>query len=188
MQPLPNLLIICGFILMGMAFTFAVFRTMKGSGGIWGKPSVHPVVFYAGKLSMFLAWSMMLLKAIIPSLPEAAPSLLHGWPSVVLFSTGLLIIAASFVNLGTALKYGLPEGETRLQTGGLYRYSRHPLYTGVFITMVASALFYVHPLNILSALVCMGAHIPMIRSEERFLAARFGEEWNGYKRQVRMFF
>jgi len=67
MQPLPNLIIIAAFILMGIGFLIPVVRITGKTGGMWGRPSISPFFFYGAKITMFLSWGLFLFKAIVPS-------------------------------------------------------------------------------------------------------------------------
>lgn len=59
----------------------------------------------------------------------------------VVFFGGLLIIGIAALRLGTGLTPSpVPTSLGQLQTTGLYRFMRHPIYTGVLITVVGMAL------------------------------------------------
>ena len=75
---------------------------------------------------------------------------------------------------------------TALVTGGLYRYTRNPMYLGMVLLLVGVAI----------ALGSLGAWLPIpvfvwiiqarfIVGEERFLEQTFGESYVAYKRGVR---
>jgi protein-S-isoprenylcysteine O-methyltransferase Ste14 len=100
---------------------------------------------------------------------------------------GTIVLLLSFYDLGSSLRYGLPEKDTRLKTSGLYRFSRHPLYLAVFIVTLASIIFFPDILNIFIGLYCIAIHYRMISAEEKFLTKRFGMEWEEYKKKVRRF-
>ena len=187
MLPVPNLIVITSFIILGIGFLLAALKLVKSEESLWGNPSVHPLLFYAGKISMFLCWALMLLDAIFPSMIIIHTPSWMPWTGSLSFCAGVVVLLVSFHNLGNSLKYGLPESGTLLKTTGLYRISRHPLYMGVFLTLISAVIFFPNILIILLAGVCIGAHYPMILAEERFLAERFGQEWESYKNRVRRF-
>ena len=59
----------------------------------------------------------------------------------ILFFAGLGLIAVAALGLGTSLTpTPVPTARGSLQTGGLYRFVRHPIYTGVLIVVVAMTL------------------------------------------------
>jgi protein-S-isoprenylcysteine O-methyltransferase Ste14 len=89
--------------------------------------------------------------------------------------------------LGSSLRYGLPEKDTQLKTYGLYRFSRHPLYLGVFMITLSCIIFFPNIVNIFLGLYCIATHYLMISGEEKYLAEKFGVEWDVYKNKVRRF-
>jgi protein-S-isoprenylcysteine O-methyltransferase Ste14 len=65
----------------------------------------------------------------------------------VIAVAGLVLAAAAAVGLGTALTATpVPKAQAGLRTGGLYRFARHPIYSGVLLfvigTVVASRSFW----------------------------------------------
>ena len=187
MLPLPDFIVAITFIIMGLGFLAMVLRVRKTEGGILGKPSIHPFLFYSGKITMFLSWGPELIKAIDPSFGGTIVPVWMAWLGAGILVTGTAVLLLSFFDLGSSLKYGLPESSTKLKTSGLYRYSRHPLYMGVFLLTVSSMIYFPHPLNLLIGLYCMATHYMMILAEEKFLAQQFGKEWEEYKKKIRRY-
>lgn len=81
----------------------------------------------------------------------------------------------------------LPGGATRLVLDrGPFRYSRNPLYVGLIVLDIALALLWPSAWALLFvpvsvALLFWGAIAP----EERYLSAKFGAEYDDYRRRVR---
>ncbi|MDP1623392.1 MAG: isoprenylcysteine carboxylmethyltransferase family protein [Bacteroidales bacterium] len=187
MLPIPNLIVIYTFIVMGVGFAIAIYRVIKQEGSLWGDPSINPFLFYSGKVTMFICWGLTLLKAIFPDFGGVVVPLWISWPGACLLCIGTVVLLLSFYGLGPSLRYGLPEKETRLKTSGLYRFSRHPLYMGVFLVTFSCMIFFPNILNISVGLYCIAMQYLMIAGEEKFLAERFGTEWEVYKNKVRRF-
>jgi len=88
------------------------------------------------------------------------------------------ILAGSFVILGGLLLRGLASGHLQkneaLATGGPYAYTRNPLYLGSLIMAIGFAIaarsLWIVLLMILMFVI---VYLPVIRSEEEFLAAKF---------------
>ena len=103
-------------------------------------------------------------------------------------SLGLILVAVSLINLGSATRLGLPEEGTRFKTNGLYSISRNPMYLGFNLLTVSAILlianFVVSTLGIYSIFTY---HL-IIQAEESFLEARFGEEYRAYRNRVRRYF
>jgi protein-S-isoprenylcysteine O-methyltransferase Ste14 len=125
---------------------------------------------------------------------------LHRWlPIVRLVSppvsyAGIVLVVAGLAISATAAnafrRAGTPvipfERSTTLVTGGLYRYTRNPMYLGLVLILFGVAIM----------LGTLGAFLPIpvfvwiiqtrfIAGEERFLEEIFGEEYLALKRRVR---
>jgi len=77
--------------------------------------------------------------------------------------------------------------EDRLVTDGLYRFVRHPQYTGLFIALFGEGI--VHWPTIFSIVlfpIIVLAYYLLARSEERKVEEEFGEEYRDYRRRVPM--
>ncbi len=78
------------------------------------------------------------------------------------------------------------QTSTALLTGGVYKFSRHPMYLGFVLILIGIAVF----LRSLSPYIVVGVFpilmdLVFIRVEEAMLGETFGEEWMAYKRNVR---
>jgi protein-S-isoprenylcysteine O-methyltransferase Ste14 len=73
-----------------------------------------------------------------------------------------------------------------LVTRGVYEFTRNPMYLGLFLTLVAWAVFLASPLAVLWVAVYV-AYINrfQITPEERVLSALFGGAYEAYKARVR---
>ena len=73
-----------------------------------------------------------------------------------------------------------------LVTGGAYRLSRNPMYTGLAVAYLGLALLFGSwwPLA-LWPLVIVAVRQLVIRPEERYLAGRFGQTYTDYQARVR---
>ncbi len=79
------------------------------------------------------------------------------------------------------------EGEGRLVTAGIYKYIRHPQYTGFFlITLGMMMAWATIPLIVLY--VCLLAlYYYLAKKEEKDVEAEFGQEYVDYKKNTKMF-
>lgn len=105
----------------------------------------------------------------------------------VLVIGGLLldgIAAGTFRRLGTPPEPWKPT--TALATGGLYRYSRNPIYVGFGVTYAGFALAMDSPVALAMLFPCLiVVDRFVIQREEAYLAAKFGAEYQAYKGKVR---
>ena len=108
----------------------------------------------------------------------------------VLLGMLVLGIAASSFNMKEFL--GLEKEEhhpdTKLVTKGVYRYVRHPLYTGVFLLL--PGVFLLRPtLSILLFVFITAIYIEIgSRLEEQKLIEVFGEQYIKYSKSVKRYF
>jgi protein-S-isoprenylcysteine O-methyltransferase Ste14 len=107
--------------------------------------------------------------------------------AAVFFLCGLAVALAAFRQFsraGTNIPTHRPT--TALVTDGLYRYSRNPIYLALSSAHIAVALAAASPwalLFLVPALVVVRHGV--IAREERYLAAKFGEDYARYRARVR---
>ncbi|HAP43284.1 MAG TPA: hypothetical protein DD477_12000 [Spirochaetaceae bacterium] len=154
---------------------------------IIGKATINPVLFYSGKVSGYALWVGGGLGCFgIKFIPEFELPVLDILAIAALL-LGLIFIAASAVSLGKSTRLGLPQGDTKLKTGGIYRLSRNPMYVGFNLLTIAAMLAISNPVAWVAGLYSMAVYDLIIRGEEKFLAARFGDEYSAYRTQVRRY-
>lgn len=105
----------------------------------------------------------------------------------VLVIAGLLldgIAAGTFRRLGTPPEPWKPT--TALATGGLYKFSRNPIYVGFGITYAGFALAMDSPVALALLAPCLiVVDRFVIQREERYLSAKFGAPYQAYLGKVR---
>jgi protein-S-isoprenylcysteine O-methyltransferase Ste14 len=102
----------------------------------------------------------------------------------------LLELLGMWLALGARIQLGFfTAGRTLehpvLVKRGFYRYLRHPIYAGTFLVTFAWTIIYGAPVTAVLTLI-IGAIFAQgrIKSEEAMLCARFGEEYEAYKRET----
>ena len=75
----------------------------------------------------------------------------------------------------------------RLIQQGPYRLVRHPIYTGVLLAMVGTAIGYGRAPCLISVPIAFLAFWRKSRMEERFMMAQFGSRYSQYQREVKGF-
>ena len=121
-----------------------------------------------------------------------APHSIVGHPLDYVLAIALLVAG---IGLGSWARWHLKRrgtpvdprrATTALVTDGPYRYSRNPLYLRVTLLYLAVALF-VNDVWLLAVLplVIVVMRVGVIGREERYLEAKFGQEYRAYKATVR---
>lgn len=111
-------------------------------------------------------------------LAETPLFLLPGWG---LYGAGLVLLALS------AAAFAAPA-ERGVRQGGVYRWSRNPMYCAYFFIFLGCALLLASPLlAALTAVFQLAAH-RVILAEERWCARQFGEAYLQYCKAVRRYF
>ena len=153
-----------------------------------------PPLIYLGFL--LAGWGLSVLGAR----PEAAAAGL-GWLAtgvgldlelrrglaLVLIVGGLFLdgmAAGLFRRRGTAVEPWKPS--TVLVHEGPYRFSRNPIYVGFAVTYAGLAVGMDSALALFLLLPCLAVVDQfVIQREERYLAAKFGADYDAYRRKVR---
>ena len=102
------------------------------------------------------------------------------------FGGSLIIIFSKkeLIRLGQPSEPRKPT--TRIVREGLYKYSRNPMYTGLALCYAGLGIAIDKPwLLIMLVPTVIIVHYLLIRPEERYLEAKFGEEFMRYKKTVR---
>jgi protein-S-isoprenylcysteine O-methyltransferase Ste14 len=173
-------------VLSLLVFVLAAYLKMKGKGAM-GKPSLPLYSFIIGKLSLFSCFGVYIYALLQKDYVNPLFSYRMEYISFGIFLIGMFFALAGLVNLGMALRMGLPQEETELKTKGIYRLSRNPIYVGFNLICLASVLYYPEIFNaILFLLSCIYHHF-VIKAEEGFLEKRFGNLWKDYMKKTRRY-
>jgi protein-S-isoprenylcysteine O-methyltransferase Ste14 len=138
---------------------------------------------------LFVAVQVVLLGVLI-FLPGSddwpTPQWLRTLGTVVnVLGFALLIVAA--LGLGSSLTaIPVPKKSGKLETGGLYRFVRHPIYTGVFMIVVALVATSGSWLHLAIGVVTMAFFSVKARWEEQRLRLEY-PEYDAYARATGRF-
>lgn len=152
-----------------------------------GRTSIHPLLFYSGKLSGYVIWILLVLDYLGIHVLAGFRSLALDYLSFLVAGVSALFIVLSFVNLGSSVRLGLPTGSTRLKTRGVYRLSRNPMYVGFDLLTVAGILAIRSPVVLVLGLYSVVVYHLIIRSEENYLESAFGAPYSEYRKRVRRY-
>lgn len=183
-------IILRGYLLAGLVAHKAIWEVMKhgqGQGAAKGSPlSLLLRMVKGGKVAVTLGLVIQLfLPEILPI--TGKPSLLR-ITGVILFSFGLLIAILARVELGnnwSDIELGQVRESHRLVNRGVYRYIRHPIYTGDLAMLLGFEL----ALNSWLIVVVVAIAIPTVSRalrEEKTLAKSVAE-YEAYCAQTKRF-
>ena len=115
-------------------------------------------------------WIILFIYSIFLPLPLGTPLLYAG---IALFVAGLIIVEIAGIPWAT-----VPVDEPI--TRGLYRYSRHPIYIGVFVQYIGIGIASASGLFLLLVVIQVALSIPVIPAEERLCLEQYGDTYREY--------
>lgn len=115
--------------------------------------------------------------------PETA---LVGWIAAIITTLGVgLAIAARLVLGSNWSGWVTVKKEHRLIRGGPYAVVRHPIYFGILLGVLGTAVVGGEMRGLIAiAFAVMGLRLKSLQ-EERFMEEEFGEEYRDYRRRVK---
>ena len=149
-----------------------------------GKAPINRTLFYASKYSILVMWAAMVVQSwgIGISMIEVPRPLRLA--ALFLWGAGFLLLFAGRFTMGDSFRLGTPGESTSLKTGGLFRFSRNPMYAGMYATVAASVVYTANPLVILAGVFVIAVHHRIVFAEERHLLDVFGREYREYCSRV----
>jgi len=191
--------LIAVLVFYGLGFGWRTWVQLRryGSSGI--------VLFRSGRLGQHLREALFVVLAVallaeaalaavaprrLPGLVPLAPAtaaVLRATGTVMVLGATALMLAAQ-LDLGASWRVGIDEGaRPGLVTGGLYRYSRNPIYVAMLTALLGFALLLPSWIS-LGLLIGAGLGIRRhVRDEEAYLARTYGEEYRRYAARVGRF-
>jgi protein-S-isoprenylcysteine O-methyltransferase Ste14 len=105
---------------------------------------------------------------------------------LILFFAGCILRLAAAFALGRRFSglVAIQPGH-QLKTDGLYRYIRHPSYTGLLITMIGWVLVFRSAIGLLLNIPLFLLLLSRMNDEEKFLETHFGIQYRTYRERTR---
>lgn len=137
-------------------------------------------------LQMFLFVSYIFNVASIDMFPEK--NIFIDVISILLISLGILILGVSMLQLNKNLSpFPSPKTNSELITVGIYRYVRHPIYTGILMSTLGYGLYMNSEYKLFITLLLFILFYYKSRYEEQQLQNKF-ESYRDYKKKTGRFF
>jgi protein-S-isoprenylcysteine O-methyltransferase Ste14 len=138
-------------------------------------------------VALVCALAMWGIAAALPALAWTFPLQVPLAAGVAAIGLALDLVAVfAFRRAKTTVTPLAPQKASSLVVGGLYRYTRNPMYLGMALILTGLAIWLGSPVN-LAVLAAFVAYITrfQIRPEEALLEERFGEAFREYAARVR---
>jgi protein-S-isoprenylcysteine O-methyltransferase Ste14 len=138
-----------------------------------------------------LAWALAVIAGLVLDWLEPLPFLPEDWPAglvgAVVFVLAL-VLAIWAIDTMTRAGTNVPTNRptTAIVEGGPYRFTRNPIYMGMFGGLIGLGIAFDNPW-LLAMLVPFALVIRygVVVREEAYLERTFGEAYRGYRRRVR---
>ena len=138
-----------------------------------------------------IAWALAVLAGLtlqwVVSLPFMPASVPAGWVGGMVFVLALALFAwaiATITRAGSNVPTNLPT--TTIVETGPYRFTRNPIYLGMFLGLVGLAIAF-DSLWLLVMLVpfTLAIRSGVVAREEAYLERKFGDAYRQYRARVR---
>lgn len=136
-----------------------------------GKEKIAYWVYQISNVAIFV---MLLFLSVPLSISRQA---IAGW---IGYSVGLLLCTVSVIHFA----FPAPNG---LNTNGIYRFSRNPMYLSYFIYFLSLCLLTRSWVLFGMVMVFQVSAHWIIRAEERWCLETFGDDYRNYMKQVRRY-
>ncbi|MCC7451579.1 MAG: isoprenylcysteine carboxylmethyltransferase family protein [Anaerolineae bacterium] len=183
------------FIVMLLAYFDIYVRRKTGEGliGYQEIPDRLTGFFIAGITGTWIVILYPVLYLFYPHILEITVpiSLIRNLsldvPGCLLIIVGFALTTVAMLQLGLSARIYLPGQKTHLITSGIYRFSRNPAYSGVYLSFLGIFLILPSLIYLIGfCLFLLNQHF-RIQREERFLRKSFGTDYEDYCRRVRRY-
>jgi protein-S-isoprenylcysteine O-methyltransferase Ste14 len=174
-----------GFLILVLLILTITVKLARRGIHFLADPPLNLTVFLLAKILALVSCLFIPLGVLWPELKWYSINGYLSWLAPALFVAGSLLAITAMKKLGDDLIFGLPErGINHLQTEGIYKISRNPLYLGFFMIIVSSWLSVPNPFNIVAGGIAIVIHHVIIVKEEKYLLAKNGSEYLAYMRKT----
>jgi protein-S-isoprenylcysteine O-methyltransferase Ste14 len=173
-------LFLAGLIQKGLAFR----RRHVDMDGV---PPIPKALFASSKWAIVVVWGAMVIQSWSDKLSFIDVPVVLTSASLGLWALGFALLFAGRAGLGDSFRIGSPKEPTGLKRTGLFRFSRNPMYVGVYATLCAAVLRTLNPILLLIAVYVIAVHHRIVLAEETQLRRVFGEGYRTYCSQVRRY-
>ena len=186
-NPIPTQPVL-GYVLVGLWLGWFAYWMVSAAGG----KAVLRAAGLRQKLAYVVPLSLAAILVVDRHLPgffnarfvPADPALI----SIGLMATAIGLVfsiwARSVLGGNWSANVTVKQGHELIRAGP-YALTRHPIYTGLDLAFLGTALAIGEWRAILAVLIAFGSLWYKLRIEERFLAETFGADYEAYRRRVK---
>jgi len=138
-----------------------------------------------------LAWALAVIAGLVLDWLAPLPFLPEDWPAGLLGAVVFVLALAlaiwaidTMTRAGTNVPTNRPT--TAIVESGPYRFTRNPIYLGMFGGLIGLGIAFDNPwLLLLMAPFALVVRYGVVAREEAYLERMFGDAYRGYRRRVR---
>jgi protein-S-isoprenylcysteine O-methyltransferase Ste14 len=146
---------------------------------------IFPIPPVVAALFIAAGW---VLNWFFPLLDPAAPPNFNAKiaAGIVLFAS-FAVAGLAFIQMNrTRTTFHPGHNASALVYGGIYRFTRNPMYLSLTLLMAGLGIFFANPwMLLLAPALLLYFQERVVKREETYLAARFGADYLAYKAKVR---
>ena len=138
-----------------------------------------------------LAWALAVIAGLVLDWLAPLPFLPDDWPAGLLGAVVFvlaLVLAIWAIDTMTRAGTNVPTNRptTAIVESGPYRFTRNPIYLGMFGGLIGLGIAFDNPwLLLMLVLFALVIRYGVVAREEAYLERRFGDAYRGYRRRVR---
>ncbi len=138
-----------------------------------------------------LAWALAVIAGLVLDWLAPLPFLPEDWPAGLLGAVVFVLALAlaiwaidTMTRAGTNVPTNRPT--TAIVESGPYRFTRNPIYLGMFGGLIGLGIAFDNPwLLLMMVLFALVIRYGVVAREEAYLERMFGDAYRGYRRRVR---
>jgi len=182
---MADMILFIGFLILLLLILTIIIKLVRRGIHILANPPLNLIVFLFAKILASISCLFIPLGVFWPDLKWYSINGYLSWLAPGVFVAGSLLAITAMKKIADDLIFGLPDGGiNHLQTDGIYKISRNPLYLGFFMIILSSWLSVPNPFNILAGGIAIVIHHIIILKEEKYLLAKNGSEYLTYMRKT----
>jgi protein-S-isoprenylcysteine O-methyltransferase Ste14 len=178
------LVLACWAVFLGF-WWLSAFRVKRNVGAGYPQSRMFVRFFALAWVLIFLGPRRFTAAGPLGAIP-VSPSPLEGTAGVVVCVLGMAFACWARVHLGS--NWGMPmtlKEQPELVTSGPYAFVRHPIYTGILVAMLGSALV-VDPWYAFGVLPFAGYFIYCAKTEEKAMLQQFPDRYGAYMQRTKL--